>query len=269
MPFSFRFRSRVTNGCLALALVAAACAPAGDEAAPAGEAVGREGRAISSGTRPPPGSPVARSTIMFLSAATEGKHGCSASLIDESHALTAAHCASGARGLADLILLFATAYSPDAPTRPVTASFVPPGYPFDGGADIAVVEFSGGVPAGYEPVALASNAPVPPGAALIHAGFGQSTREVNDRGVLRAGPGRLVGPEGGGSTLYVARGEPASICSGDSGGPDYLADGPGGRLRQLGVHVSGACNLGPTSWSTDVRRQLDWIRSTGARPVVD
>jgi hypothetical protein len=266
MPFSFR--SRVTAGGLALALGAGACAPAGDEPAPAGEAVGREGRAISSGTRPPPDSPVARSTVMFFSAATEGKHGCSASVIDESHALTAGHCLIGADGVTDLVLLFATAYSPDAPTRPVTAAFTPGGF-FEGGADVAVLAFAGGLPAGYEPAVLVANAPVPRGTKLIHAGFGQSASAVNDRGVLRAGPGRLVGFRRDPDPVYAARGEAASICSGDSGGPDYLAGSPDGRLRQLGVHVAGGCDVEPTSVSTDVRAHLDWIRSTGARPAVD
>jgi Trypsin len=267
MPFSFR--TRTLRGCLALALGAAGCAPAGDEPVPAGEAVGHEAQAISFGIQPPPGSPIARSTLMFLSAATEGKHGCSASLIDESHALTAGHCARGTEGISDLVLLFATAYSPDAPTRPVTATFIPPGYPFNGGADIGVIEFSGGVPAGYTPAVLVSNAPVAPGTKLIHAGFGQSTSTVNDRGILRAGRGHLVKFRNAPAPVYDASGDSSSICSGDSGGPDYLTVSADGRLRQIGVHVSGGCDLEPTSSSTDVRANIDWIRSTGARPLVD
>jgi hypothetical protein len=123
------------------------------------------------------------------------------------------------------------------------------------------------VPAGFAPVALASNVPFPAGSRLIHAGFGQSTTAVNDRGVLRFGRGRLLNLLSN-PARYVAQGAPASICSGDSGGPDYLPV-EGGRLIQVGVHVSGGCDLGASSTSTDVRAHLDWIRSVGATPVVD
>ena len=226
-------------------------------------------QAISSGTTVQPGSPVARSTLMFLSKETKGQHGCSASLIDDSHALTAAHCGKGAARLTDVVLLFATAYAPDAVTRPVTAVFTRRDWPFDGSGDISVVEFSGGVPSGFVPVALASRLPIaakmPP---LIHAGFGQTTSTVNDRGTLHAVPGVLKefleGP-----ARYVATDDHGSICSGDSGGPDYVRVGTGDRLVQVGVHVSGSCDNGSVSVSTDVRANIDWIRSTGARPKLD
>ena len=225
-------------------------------------------QAISSGTTVLPGSPVARSTLMFLSKATKGQHGCSASLIDDSHALTAAHCGKGAASSNDLVLLFATAYAPDAVTRPVNAVFTRRDWPFDKSGDISVLEFSGGLPSGFVPVALASRLPITPKMPLIHAGFGQTTSTVNDRGTLRAVPGALreflKGP-----ARYVATDDQGSICSGDSGGPDYVRVGSSDRLVQVGVHVSGSCDNGSVSVSTDVRANLDWIRSTGARPKLD
>jgi len=225
-------------------------------------------QAISSGTTVQPGSPVARSTLMFFSKETKGQHGCSASLIDSSHALTAAHCGKGAARLTDVVLLFATAYAVDAVTRPVTAVFTRRDWPFDGSGDISVLEFSGGVPSGFVPVALASRLPIAPEMPLIHAGFGQTTSTVNDRGTLHAVPGALKefleGP-----ARYVATDDQGSICSGDSGGPDYVRVGGGDRLVQVGVHVSGSCENGSLSVSTDVRANLDWIRSTGARPRLD
>ncbi|MCU0682478.1 MAG: trypsin-like serine protease [Polyangiaceae bacterium] len=242
---------------------ASACAPTVADVADAESGESRE--TISFGVPVTPGSSIARSTVMFLSAATEGKHGCSASLIDASHALTAAHCTNSAQGVTDLILLFATVYAPDAPTRPVTGMVTPGG--FIGAPDIAVVEFAGGLPAGFAPVSLASALPLPADTQLVHAGFGQTTSANNDRGVLHAGLGRLqeLLPS---PPRYLAIGD-SSICSGDSGGPDYVRVGSSRRLIQVGVHVSGGCDTNPFSVSTDVRAYLAWIRSVGATPQVD
>jgi hypothetical protein len=205
-------------------------------------------------------SAVARSTVFLTSRQAQGRAGCSASLIDESHALTAWHCHIGGPLPDDAVVVFAPQYGPDAPTRPAVEFLAPDGPEH---ADIAVVRFTGGLPPGYAPVPLAGATRVSTGTAVIHAGYGQTGRDTRDRGTLRAAVSRFDRPLPG--LRYRAATPGHGLCSGDSGGPDLVA--VGGELRQLGVHVTGDCH--GFGISTDVRHQIDWIRSTGARPAVD
>lgn len=215
---------------------------------------------ISGGSEVPAGSAVARSTVMFTSASSGGEHGCSATILDDAHALTAAHCTFGLEDVADPVLMFAVRFAPDAAMRPVTDGFAPT----DGFTeDIAVLVFAGGLPEGAEPVVLAPKLILADGDSVTHAGYGVTASGAPDRGTLRSSEGRFDGSHPEVDARYVTIG--AGVCSGDSGGPDFVT--VGGNARQLGVHVTGDC----ASWSvsTDVRRYVDWIESTGAEPVID
>jgi secreted trypsin-like serine protease len=95
---------------------------------------------------------------------------------------------------------------------------------------------------------------------VIQAGYGQTNLTVNDRGTLHqltttyraTAADRKIRASGAGG-----------ICSGDSGGPDYVVRA--GRLVQIGVHVSGDCAT--STISTDVRQFNSYIVSTGATPT--
>ena len=94
--------------------------------------------------------PIARSTVMFTPGNGDGTHGCTATLLDEAHALTAAHCLLGATPATEPVLVFSPAFSPTAPRRSVTA-LVPADPRSSVRADIAVLTFAGGLPEGYTP----------------------------------------------------------------------------------------------------------------------
>jgi uncharacterized protein (TIGR03382 family) len=205
------------------------------------------------------GTAVARASAMFTTRAAAGAHGCSAAILDEAHAITAAHCTFGLEEVADPILVFATRVTADAPTRPIVAWFTPTDG-FD--EDLAVVEFEGGLPEGAAPVAIAPRLRLRRGDPLTIAGYGE-TPDGTGRGTLRQSAGRFDRLIHDPPRRY--RGSGGVICSGDSGGPDFVV--VGGTLRLLGVHVTGDCAT--TSVSTDVRRYVDFIASTGATPMID
>jgi hypothetical protein len=201
---------------------------------------------------------------MFTAASSGGLHGCSASILDSAHALTAAHCILGLPD--DAVLVFATRFSATAAMRPVTAAVKPSAGTRE---DIAVLTFSGGLPPGAEPVVLASNLVMSAQDKITHAGYGVTSLAGTGRGTLRQATGRFVTTVPA-QKRYRAESPTGGICSGDSGGPDYVTV-RGGQQRQLGVHVSGGCDSAPNSVSssTDVRQYITWIRSTGASPQVD
>lgn len=204
-------------------------------------------------------SPVARVSVMFTTRSTIGATGCSATILDDAHALTAAHCTFGLDGVPDPVLVFATEVTAESTTRDVVDFFTPSD---DLEQDIAVLEFDGGLPEGAEAVVLAPKLELAKTVDMIHAGYGIVSEEVDGRGTLRQTTGRFEASLSKGKR-YRARG--GAVCSGDSGGPDLMVGD--GRLIQTGVHVSGDCDT--IVISTDVRKYVDFIESTGASPEID
>jgi len=127
---------------LRLALLVGGCAPD----------TGQVSQAIFGGEAVTDG-PIARSTVMFVAKGGDGTHGCSASIIDAAHALTAAHCVFGLQTTDEPELVLAPHVAPGAPRRTVT-TFARPNDSFDD--DIAVLTFAGGLPGDYTPVPLAA-----------------------------------------------------------------------------------------------------------------
>jgi len=244
---------KALRACATLALIHAGCAR------DAGTTVDETSQSIFGGEAVTSG-PIAHSTVMFVAKGGDGTHGCSASIIDAAHALTARHCVFGLQpgDAPELVLeLHVTAGG----TRRTVTTFTTPNDGFDD--DIAVLTFAGGLPTDYEAVALAAaTLAMTAGDDLVHAGYGQTTSTVNDRGTLHAVATHFVEPQP--HNRYLASAPNAGICSGDSGGPDYIPNGE--QLVQLGVHVSGDCQSGGVS--TDVRLYLDFIFAAGATPVL-
>jgi secreted trypsin-like serine protease len=202
-----------------------------------------------------PGSAIARRTVMFTTASGDGTHGCTATVLDDSHALTAAHCLIGASDVPDLVIVFANRFSASATTRPVTATHA---YAEGIEHDIAVVTFAGGLPGGYVPVKLPDHLELAPGAAVIEAGYGKASGDSDgsDRGILRSVQSALQSVDTAQHRLLIGT-DGHTVCNGDSGGPDFVT--VGGELVQIGVHSTGDCATGGTS--TDVRAYVDWIRT--------
>ncbi len=190
--------------------------------------------------------PVALSTVgLWLSGQStdESLHPslCTATLIDENHALTAAHCVSYfEKGY----VVFARNFKDrdSAHLREIIAVKSHPLYWLDqpesasGGStleldyhDLAVLRFRGSIPAPYRPAKLLRDASLlRAGSAVWIAGFGLtsaagSTSGNWDKGVLRKGQLQLldVSPQNS-DLLFPLPQDGTSICHGDSGGPVYL-----------------------------------------------
>lgn len=153
---------------------------------------------------------------------------CTASIITDSILVTAAHCVDGKPS--DLRVVFGVSLEDtNIIIKPVEAFQVSPLWPvrqnqeFNSG-DIAVVRFAGGLPAGYKPVPMLTDAAVlKDGQPVLLAGYG-----ISD-GVESTGAGRLRYVE---TTIQNAKFSKTEVlvdqtkgkgaCHGDSGGPAYI-----------------------------------------------
>lgn len=134
----------------------------------------------------------------------------------------------------------------------------------EGEADIALVRFHGGLPAGYKPIKLVNeNFSLKRGDEVIISGYGMDNgKEGTGRGILRQAKTTVLGRRT--LTEVTLDGKNSSVCFGDSGGPAFVKIG--GQHVQWGLarSVSTAyCNL--TSTHTEVMKYLTWIRMTKAQ----
>lgn len=166
------------------------------------------------------GDPVARHTVSLSG-------GCSGTLVAEDIVVSAGHCfRNGARAAAGSIEFGSEPGS--AGERRVVGVKVHPGFE-DGGNDIALLRFSGGLPRGFAPAPLSSSPPRA-GQGVIVAGYGATRSGGGGPPLLRKLRRSVESTKGSEMRLHGSNG---SACNGDSGGPGYLESG--GRLILAGV----------------------------------
>jgi len=148
--------------------------------------------------------------------------------------------------------------------------------------DVAVVHFQGGLPAGYSPVTLASDASVvAEGQTLQMIGYGLSQvlpvqKVINGQTVTIPQPvqstvGQLretTSPVAVYDTkigMILTDSRQTGVCNGDSGGPGFMRD-RSGQIVQVGIAEAVAtsyCNS--VSMHTAVFPYLNWIKQTAAK----
>ncbi|MEY3902494.1 MAG: hypothetical protein RL189_1800 [Pseudomonadota bacterium] len=207
---------------------------------------------IISGTSPD--ALVKKSTVALLA----GTSLCSGTIISEKYILTASHCVTNSVNLSGWKVVFGTnVYS--TLWRPVvtvindnlTADLSLP--------DIAIVEFSGGIPNGFSAAKLpTAQTLLSIGEKLTIAGYGRWSTTSAGSGILFQGEGIMLESS---KTYYlmVGRSGETQHCSGDSGGPTYIKQG--NKLIVVGVTSHGAVPCTQGAYVTDVKTQLDWINS--------
>lgn len=190
---------------------------------------------------------------------------CTATILSSDTLLTAAHCVDGSPK--KMTVVFGAKIKSTAMDfqRPVEASLQHPTWNSkdrDSQGDVAIVNFSGGLPEGYEPVKLASKATdLNVGTEVLLMGYGVTGLGDRGAGTLRETKTVITGMES--SSEIRTDGEKHSVCFGDSGGPAFVQSGD--HYVQWGI-ASGvsnkACN--DISVHTNVIVYEAWIRKAAA-----
>jgi secreted trypsin-like serine protease len=206
---------------------------------------------------------LALSVVALISETDEGQALCTGTILNSETILTAAHCVEHPM---QMVVVFASRVSA-AKGENIRAvdGYVPhPDWPgSEAAADLALVHFTGGLPAGFKPVALGVSVQPSLREPILLVGYG-----VTD-GIKRKGSGVLretdstilrLGPQG----EIFSDGRDSSVCFGDSGGPLFVERG--GEWQQIAVAHSVADNACTTaSVHASLATAAAWIARTMAR----
>jgi hypothetical protein len=264
---------RLLCALLVLSLTSA-CAPGEPSAAPAYESASS---AIRGGEPVAAEDPIARSTV-FLS--RDGRRQCTASLLSDSLAITAAHCVDHRhRARIEFTEGFSLGFGASQ-ERPVVAWRFHPGW-VEGlrskqkandtdveDGDVVLLRFAGGLPAGFAPAdLLSSEVQLRNGDEVILAGYGsQDDRALDqaDGGILRRAPVNVLRARENYYEVHLDQRQGKGACKGDSGGPAFLVQngqtylwGVTSRMIEWQDGVEYLCQR--TSVYADIRRLNPWL----------
>ncbi len=208
----------------------------------------------------------------------ESKGICTGSLLTGNIVLTAAHCMPSTKVAKDILVIFTNNLSCLTPNnlaqlaRPASALRINSSYSGtnegDSDNDIAMLKFSGDLPAGYQTFDVPSlSITIEPTDKLIMAGYGVTRYKNEDSNMLRitSVPGDRVSAKTTKLKTYIVDQRETGVCSGDSGGPMMVYKY--GRLQIVGI-ASAVTNpssifesdlCSGNSQFVDVSKQLDWI----------
>lgn len=221
-------------------------------------------RSVLGGTEPSPDSPIAKRVVMLKRG---GAMICTASIVDDSHVITAAHC------LKNPVSEYSIGFGPkgNTHTRAASAIGIHESYPPDGNGgsyDVGLVTFSGGIPSGFEKSTFLdpSSPNAYTGVPITHAGYGYSTPFGNYGTLLQATDYPEITYYS--PTIIELTETVHSSCSGDSGSP-YLVQHEN-EFIQIAVHSASNCNGNPDgpylNVGNDTRPFIAWMKSKGANP---
>jgi secreted trypsin-like serine protease len=193
---------------------------------------------------------------------------CTATLLSQSIALTAAHCVDGRAE--DMRLLFGTKLKGDV--RRVLNFATPSSWLHQEGlekdtGDLALLNFEGGLPltAGVADL-MSSNEHLSDGDVVTLAGFGISkAANQTGHGILRSVEVRIKDSHYSSTEILLDQTDRKGACHGDSGGPAFIQDS-NGELKLWGVTSRGVEDPADLciglSVYTRIEAYLDWINRT-------
>jgi len=156
---------------------------------------------------------------------------CTASIISDSLLVTAAHCLMSPA--ANLRVIFGTDLNTESRvTRDVVSYETTPLWPDrkyqpKNTGDMAIVRFSGGLPPGFQPAAILTDATLlAADTSVLLAGYGiDDAAQKTGAGVLRYVETKIADPAYSETEMTVDQTTGKGACRGDSGGPAYVLVG--------------------------------------------
>ncbi|MBC7396297.1 MAG: trypsin-like serine protease [Bdellovibrionales bacterium] len=174
---------------------------------------------------------IARSVVALIAKSRSGESLCTASLVGPELAITAAHCVSEKGTSLQLFLVFSTdvrTVSPDR-IRPVDRVEIPEEWNPSNlkgrdTSDIALLHFSGSLPAAYEPSTLLPfDHAFRKDEIISIAGYGISSALLDSgSGILRKALISVSDPHYSATEIEFDQTSGGGACHGDSGGPAYV-----------------------------------------------
>jgi secreted trypsin-like serine protease len=196
---------------------------------------------------------------------------CTGSIVSDSLIVTAAHCVDGKPS--DLRLIFGTDIRNEQTrtVKMVDAYKVSPLWPFRSdeefnAGDIAMIKFSGGLPAGYRAAQILNDkSALQNGTVVTLAGYGISDGVAHTgAGNLRYTDVKIQNAAYSESEVLVSQTEGKGACHGDSGGPAYVR--VNGQLMLWGVTNRGVndpkndCSV--SAAYANILAHTDWLKET-------
>jgi hypothetical protein len=237
---------------------------------------------IVNGSDVPFKSPIARSTVAVLNAATN--ESCSGSLISRHWVALAGHCvtadAKKMTGIAsprDVRVVFGDArFEPGsslettAPSRGADLVVLHPDFAGRAGIygpqrhDVALVRFSGDAPSGFAPARFLNepDAALAVGSPVTVAGYGVAAAKGSLTALTLRSFDTFVAEFQDKSSVVVLRpsaAHPGGTCGGDSGGPAFVQDASGYLL--WGAASAAGVDCKTLAQYEDLRRYRSWINA--------
>ncbi len=223
---------------------------------------GDQRESITHGKAVKASSDLSKVVVAVVAEKTEGQALCTGSILSENLILTAAHCVDG--NPTQVRIVFATKVK-EASAEQIRVARGVFQNPFwknpntEKQGDLAIIQFSGGLPEGFTSVRLVPKTyKVTTGDSVIFVGYGVTDGlERTGSGVLRTTKSTVTGQQS--PTEILTDGKETSVCFGDSGGPGFAVIK--NNFVQWGVASSvlnQECN--EASIHTSVMAYEPWIR---------
>lgn len=217
--------------------------------------------------------PIRESTVSLFTPSRDGRGGslCTASLIDNDVAVTAAHCIDPSAPN-PVVVFGRDLRSPRSIKRPVIGARVHSTWRHHQGrgmdqGDIALVKFGGGLPRGYHKARVSgSESLFRKGRHVTLAGYGISdARARTGSGVLRRTQVTVANSRKGRSEVIFDQSRGHGACHGDSGGPAFITDR--GKPALVGVTNRSYPDSAPDDCAhqvvyTKIGAYRDWIKKS-------
>ena len=210
-------------------------------------------------------SEIAATTVSLLD--TRQGTLCTASILSDDVAVTAAHCIDGDPN--DMQLSFGPK-SAGLETRPIVEMIASANWEshrhdeFNNG-DIALVKFFGGLPKGILPVTLMKmNHHLRDGEIVTLAGFGITNGSGSGAGKLRSVEVKIAKAQYSQTEVSIDQTKRKGACHGDSGGPAFIQDNNGGLqiwgITSRGINDPSNLCIGESVY-TRIQPYARWINS--------